>query len=72
MNIVYTISIRRQEVRTMTQLGYEKITVIKAIINNKNLKGKGGLPVAIAIYNQMTNEERNNEVQNFIKYGGRI
>lgn len=56
----------------MTQLNYEKVTVIKAIINNKSLKGKGGIPVAIAIYNQMTNEERNNEVKNFIKYGGRI
>jgi len=53
----------------MTQTNYEKITVIKAIKNNKGIKS---LPEAIARYNAMTDEERNQEVRDFISYGGKI
>ena len=56
----------------MTQMNYEKKTVLKAIINNKGLKGNGGLPEAIKWFNAYTNEERNNEVEKYISYGGRI
>ena len=56
----------------MTQLNYEKGTVIKALMNNRSLMGNGGVPAAIAIYNNMTNEERNIEVKNYIRNGGRI
>lgn len=53
----------------MTQQNYEKINVIRAIRNNKGIKG---LPEAIHIYNNMSNEERNEEVKKFISYGGNI
>ena len=53
----------------MTQQNYEKINVIRAIRNNKGIKG---LPEAIRIYDGMSNEERNEEVKRFIRYGGKI
>ena len=56
----------------MTQMNYEKATVLKAIINNKGLKGNGGLPEAIKIFNNMSNEEKNTEVKNYIRFGGQI
>jgi len=52
----------------MTQQNYEKITVVKAIMNNKGY----GLPTALDTYSSMTNEERNNEVKKYISYGGKI
>lgn len=58
--------------RTIIQDDYEKYTILKAIINNKGLKGNGGLPEAIRIYKIMTHEERNNEVKKYISYGGKI
>ena len=58
--------------KTIIQDNYEKATVIKAIINNKSLKGNGGVPEAIKIFNAMTHEERNQEVKMFIRNGGRI
>lgn len=54
----------------MTQMNYEKSTILKAIINNKGLKGNGGLPEAIRIFNNMTNEERNAEAYTYLRCGG--
>ncbi len=50
---------------------FDKNTVIRAIVNNKSLKGNGGLPEAIRIYNTMTDEERNEEAKMYINCGGR-
>ena len=58
--------------KAIIQDNYEKYTIIKAIINNKGLKGNGGIPEAIRIYTIMTHEERNNEVKKYISYGGKI
>lgn len=62
---------KTKESKTMENNIFDKNTVIRAIVNNKSLKGNGGLPEAIRIYNTMTDEERNEEAKMYINCGGR-